>query len=163
MSQVTLSIGGRRYTVSCAAGEESHVASLGAEIDSKITGLGANRSPQETQNLLFAALFLAEDLHQARAASPSSSSAEGQGEKLLAANDALKDEIAELRTTEEALRREIQAVTDECEELRRVAAENAGALAMAPDPGPDVAPSLERFADLLENCAAKLEAKASSA
>ena len=30
MSNVTLSIGGRSYTVACAEGEESHVLGLGA-------------------------------------------------------------------------------------------------------------------------------------
>ena len=40
MSNVTLSIGGRSFTVACAEGEEGHVAGLGRMIDSKVGSMG---------------------------------------------------------------------------------------------------------------------------
>ena len=59
MSNVTLSIGGRSYTVACAAGEEEHVAGLGRAIDAKIQSMGA-AGTTESRQLLFAALLLAD-------------------------------------------------------------------------------------------------------
>ena len=72
MSNVTLSIGGRRFTVACAAGEEGHVASLGRMIDAKLSEIGDVGGQSEARMLLFAALLLADDLHtaQARQAEP---------------------------------------------------------------------------------------------
>jgi cell division protein ZapA len=65
MSNVTLQIGGRSYTVACAAGEETHVASLGDLIDDKVKQVGG-ASLNEVRQLLFAALLLADELHEAR-------------------------------------------------------------------------------------------------
>ena len=71
MSNLTLRIGGRDYTVACAEGEEVHVASLGALIDSKLQGLSGSAGMSETRQLLFAALLLADELHEARASEDS--------------------------------------------------------------------------------------------
>ena len=68
MSNVTLTIGGRNYTVACAAGEEDHVAGLGQAIDAKIQSMGA-AGTNETRQLLFAALLLADEVHEAKSAS----------------------------------------------------------------------------------------------
>lgn len=65
MSNVTLAIGGRSYTVACAAGEEEHVAGLGQMIDAKIRAMGA-AGTTETRQLLFAALLLADEVHEAK-------------------------------------------------------------------------------------------------
>ncbi len=65
MSNVSLQIGGRSYTVACAAGEEAHVEQLGRLIDDKARELGAS-SHNEVRLLLFAALLLADELHDAR-------------------------------------------------------------------------------------------------
>ena len=40
MSNITLSIGGRSYTVACAEGEENHVRSLGSMINTKVSSMG---------------------------------------------------------------------------------------------------------------------------
>jgi cell division protein ZapA len=69
MSNLTLHIGGRDYTVACAEGEEAHVSSLGALIDEKIQAMGAGHN--EPRQLLFAALLLADELHDARQRSSS--------------------------------------------------------------------------------------------
>jgi len=66
MSQVTLTIGGNSHRVSCADGEEAHIIKLGAMIDAKLQAMGGNRSAQQAENLLFAALLLADDLHEAK-------------------------------------------------------------------------------------------------
>ena len=66
MSDVTLAVGGRNYTVSCADGQEEHVQRLAAVIDGKLGSMGANLSSQEAKNLLFAALLLADELDEAK-------------------------------------------------------------------------------------------------
>lgn len=65
MSNVNLSIGGRSFTVACADGEEGHVAGLGRMIDGKLAAMGEFTGQSETRMLLFAALLLADDLHEA--------------------------------------------------------------------------------------------------
>ena len=69
MSNVTLQIGGRSYIVACAAGEEAHVEGLGEFIDSKIRDI-AGAGHNEVRLLLFAALLLADELHEAHGKAP---------------------------------------------------------------------------------------------
>ncbi len=66
MSNVNLSIGGRTYTVACAAGEEDHVAELGQIIDGKLSSMG-QAAQSEARGLLFAALLLADEVYELRA------------------------------------------------------------------------------------------------
>lgn len=66
MSTVTLSIGPKTYNVACADGQEAHIRALGAVIAEKYAQLGSARAPLEAQNLVFAALFLADELSEAR-------------------------------------------------------------------------------------------------
>ena len=68
MSNVTLSIGGRSYTVACAEGEESHVLGLGSLIDGKLAAMGDMSGQAETRMLLFASLLLADELHESNGA-----------------------------------------------------------------------------------------------
>jgi cell division protein ZapA len=65
MSNVNLSIGGRSYTVNCAAGEEDHVAELGQIIDGKLASMGQSNQ-SEARSLLFAALLLADEVYELR-------------------------------------------------------------------------------------------------
>lgn len=67
MSNVTLEIAGRRYTVACAAGEEAHIEMLGASISGKLAALPGMSGQSEPRTLLFAALLLADELHEAQA------------------------------------------------------------------------------------------------
>jgi cell division protein ZapA len=63
MSNVDMIIGGREFKVACAEGEEAHVTDLGRLIDSKVANM--NMSGQsEGRMLLFAALLLADELHE---------------------------------------------------------------------------------------------------
>jgi cell division protein ZapA len=70
MSNVTLAIGGRSFTVAGAAGEEDHVAGLGRMIADKIAAMGDLSSQSESRMLLFAALLLADELHEVTVRSP---------------------------------------------------------------------------------------------
>ena len=63
MSNVSLEIGGRNFSVASAAGEEEHVAMLGRRIDDKLRAMGGVAGQSETRMLLFAALLLADELH----------------------------------------------------------------------------------------------------
>ncbi|MBF9150020.1 cell division protein ZapA [Novosphingobium jiangmenense] len=68
MSNVSLPIGGRNFAVSCADGEEAHIEMLGRMIDERARKIGGQQS--ETRMLLFAALMMADELHEAHRASP---------------------------------------------------------------------------------------------
>lgn len=65
MGNVTLSIAGRLFTLAGADGEEAHIARLGRLIDEKAAASGA-AGQTETRMLLFAALMLADELHELR-------------------------------------------------------------------------------------------------
>ena len=68
MSNLTIHIGGRDFTVACAPGEEAHINTLGRMIDARLSELGEDqRGMSETRTLLFAALLLADDLYDMRA------------------------------------------------------------------------------------------------
>ena len=63
MSDVELTIGGREFKVACAPGEEGHVTELGRLIDAKIDNMNM-AGQSEGRMLLFAALLLADELHE---------------------------------------------------------------------------------------------------
>ncbi|MYL97025.1 cell division protein ZapA [Novosphingobium sp. FGD1] len=65
MGNVTLSIGGRSFTLASANGEEAHVEALGRLIDEKVRAAGVS-GQTETRMLLFASLMLADELHELR-------------------------------------------------------------------------------------------------
>ena len=69
MSNVTVIIGGRQYTVACAPGEEAHIELLGRSIDGKLQGMGNLSGQSEARTLLFAALLLADEVHELRSGS----------------------------------------------------------------------------------------------
>jgi cell division protein ZapA len=135
MSEVTLTIAGRKHTVACAVGEEAHITKLAESIDAKLRQMG-NLAAPDSQNMLFAALLLADELHEARSAIPGTPDID---ENLIKERDALAAQVKDLQ---DALAQ--QEAPKSSEE------------------SPDMAPVLERFAELLENCADKLEGKAAT-
>lgn len=155
MSTVTLTIGPKSYPVACADGEEAHIEALGAVIAEKYAQLGSARAPLEAQNMLFAALFMADELADAR--------------RQLAAIDpdrisALEGQITQLKLVEKAAKEEISRLKDEL------------ANPSAPRPqddlfgnGPDasafnaIALRLEQLADRAEAMASALAADTPSA
>lgn len=70
MSNVSLSIGGRSFTVACAAGEEAHISALGRLIDTKLAAMGSPGGQSESRMLLFAALLLADEVHDLKSKMP---------------------------------------------------------------------------------------------
>jgi cell division protein ZapA len=68
MTNLTLTIGGRPFTVSCADGEEDHISMLGRMIDERASRMGSGQT--EPRMLLFSALMLADELHEAHRHAP---------------------------------------------------------------------------------------------
>lgn len=64
MSNVTLTVGGRPYTVSAADGEEAHIEMLGRMVAERAARGGGGPGQSEPRMLLFAALMLADELHE---------------------------------------------------------------------------------------------------
>jgi cell division protein ZapA len=165
MSTVTLTIGPKNYTVACADGEEAHIAALGAMIAEKYALLGTSRAPLEAENLLFAALFLADELADAR--------------KRLAAQPQPAPAPEPAGTSEDAeaiaaLRNAIAALEAELETARQTPATTApapatpqfdlfGSPAAPPGLTEDLAERLEALAQRAEASAAALEAAVTSA
>lgn len=156
MSTVTLSIGPKSYTIACADGEEAHIEALGAMIAEKYARLGSARAPLEAQNLLFAALFLADELAEARkraAADPAPAAPEPQ--------EADPGEIAALRAAIEELETQL------AEARALAAAEPPPAPAPAPQADlfggiPPAGPDTDALAERLEALAARAEANAAA-
>lgn len=157
MSTVTLSIGPKSYTVACADGQEAHIRALGAMIAEKYAQLGSARAPLEAQNLLFAALFMADELDQAR-----KNLAEARNPA--PATDTIDPEVVE------ALRNAIAALEADLEAAREAAARPAPAsppAASTPQTdlfaGPAAAGAgAEAMAERLEALAARAEANAAA-
>ncbi len=185
-----MTVGGRTFRVACAAGEEDRVARLGAAVDAKLKSMG-NLTGHEAQNLLFAALLLADEVHEGRdtvaradgeiaAAKAQAGAAVGEIEELkatLANRDAeieqlqstardtqhgfdeaqnrlaeLTERIAERQANESALHQQIEALQAERAGDEANAREQAPSVTQA-----DLAPALERLAEMLEETADKLE------
>lgn len=108
MSTVTFSIGPKTYQVACADGQEAHITALGAMIAEKYAQLGSARAPLEAQNLVFAALFLADELAEAR-----KKLAEAPGASPEPASETVDPEVVEaLRTAIASLEADIAAARD---------------------------------------------------
>ena len=179
MSEVSLQIGGRSDRVACAPGEEDQVKRLGATIAEKLASLG-NPSGPDAQNLLFAALLLADEVHEARENGGKLDRADPppQDTELVAERDSLLDRVAALESEHarlESAQRDaadaIAARDAEVAALERQIADLRAAAAAAPAPSSplvgagsmaDLAPALEHFAEILEECADKLERRAAA-
>lgn len=84
MGNISLLIGGRNFTVACADGEEGHIAKLGGMIEAKLEGSGGVGSQNESRMLLFAALLLADELHELRERKPAAALPAGIDERVAA-------------------------------------------------------------------------------
>ena len=125
MSEVALQIGGRTYRVACAAGEEERVKRLGATIADKLAAMGNPTGP-DAQNLLFAALLLADEVQEARdsaSASPDAIAAAKRDADIETGQiDELKGKIADL---ESELARLQNAAQHDAREMEGVLARQA--------------------------------------
>ena len=79
MSNVTLSIGGRNYTVACGPGEEAHIEGLGRTIDAQLSSLPSLAGQSAARTLLFAALLLADEVHELRSGASGRTGAADEG------------------------------------------------------------------------------------
>ena len=68
MTQVRIKIGPRTYSIACGPGDEEKVEKFGKLIDQNYAKLGTARAAQEADNLVFAALFMADELDEAKKA-----------------------------------------------------------------------------------------------
>jgi cell division protein ZapA len=135
MNEVTLNIGGRAYTVSCEPGQEDHIADLGDMIEAKLNTMG-QLSPQRSQNLLFAGLFLADELQETKRENTrlrpiedelstlkrENSSKTARIEELVLQSEALTSERDTMRSDYEALKNQIGTLqSDDVKKTERIA------------------------------------------
>jgi len=172
MSEVALQIGGRTYRVACAQGEEERVTRLGATIADKLATLG-NPSGPDAQNLLFAALLLADEVHEGRdgvaAADERVAAARGEASEATRERDRLAARMTELESDQARLQSALQdaakAIAEREADVAAFEKQLAELRAAPPPPArheaiEELAPALEKFAEMLEDCADKLERRA---
>lgn len=71
MAQITITVGGREYAVTCRDGEEAHLRTLGSLLDARAEeARAAVGGVNETRQLLLAGLLLADEVHSNAPASP---------------------------------------------------------------------------------------------
>lgn len=160
MSQISISVGSKSYVVNCADGEEDHIRKLAAIIEEKYTQLGDARAPQEAQNMLFAALFLADELAEARlTAKKSTENVEHERARSGGKKEELRAEIETLTRAEARARQEIAALKGDLAKMRE-AARHQHDLFGDPAAEDELAETLEALAARAEEVAASLEADA---
>lgn len=95
MSNVSLSIGGRQYSIACGEGEEAHISELGRRIDAKLSGMQGGHSQSEARSLLFAALLLADENFELenRASAPAAAPPPDPAEELAPILENLADRL----------------------------------------------------------------------
>lgn len=183
MSQVSVKIGPKSYTIACGPGEEERVAKLGALIDEQYSKLGNSRAPLEATNLVFAALFMADELSEARstitanqaeisetrsqlqraeddaanALQKATASTEQEKAKAGGKKAELRAEIDTLRKAEQRARKENDKLRAEISDLKEQARHQHDLFG---GPADDAAHS-DALAEMLETLAAKAEAAAS--
>ncbi|MEM7700988.1 MAG: cell division protein ZapA [Pseudomonadota bacterium] len=171
MPEVAIKIGPRTYQVRCGEGEQERISALGAMIAEKYALLGQSRAPQEAQNLLFTALFMADDLSEARneadKAYRKAKSAKDELEASLSKvqheqsrsggkKAELRAEIETLKKAEAQARDEIKSLKEELTALRE-ANEHQHDLFGAPVDENTIASALERVAERAEATANAME------
>jgi cell division protein ZapA len=71
MAQVTVSVGGRGHLIACRDGEEARVTELAAMLDERYPAATRAAGGAGERAMLFVALMLADDLHEAVRPAPS--------------------------------------------------------------------------------------------
>lgn len=90
MNKVKIKVGPRSYQIACDPADEDKVRKFGALIDENYSKLGTARAPQEADNMVFAALFMADELDEAK---KSASDAKTQLTEAKAELERAKDDI----------------------------------------------------------------------
>ncbi|WDA40820.1 cell division protein ZapA [Erythrobacter sp. BLCC-B19] len=162
MSTVTLSIGPKTYTIACADGQEAHIRALGAMIADKYAQLGSARAPLEAQNLLFAGLFLADELAEARKRLAAEPEPAAPAEPDTSEIDSLREAVARLEAELAAVRSAAAAAPAAATPQFDLFGSGTPAAASEPD-AEALAEQLEALAARAEASAAALEAALSNA
>lgn len=158
MSEVTLRIAGKAYKVACADGEEAHLARLGSMIDEKLIAMGANSGTTEAQNLLFAGLFLADELCEAReVVGEDPGELAGRLKSLEESADKAEKKRSELSLELDAVRAERDAIANDLANMKSAVSGQEPLFASE-----SIAPKLEQLATLVEKCADMLESRAAA-
>ncbi len=100
MAEVTLHIGGHDYRVACADGEETALHALGNIVEREVQAARALGGLNESRQLLFAALFLADKLtNSSTQTAPSTPNAGDDGalDALAARVEALTQRLGAIR------------------------------------------------------------------
>jgi cell division protein ZapA len=107
MASVEVEIASRKYSVACRDGEEAHLRSVAALVDSKAQDAAAALgSLSETRQLLFASLLLADELKEQRAGhSPAQQAQAAPAELDPAIADALERLAGRIESLAEQLER----------------------------------------------------------
>ncbi len=111
MASVEVEIAARKYSVACRDGEEEHLRSVAALVDSKARdAASALGSLSESRQLLFASLLLADELKEQR----SSQAPAPQGPQAAAAeiDPALADRLERLAARIESLAEQLERGAD---------------------------------------------------
>ncbi|HEX8512546.1 MAG TPA: cell division protein ZapA [Allosphingosinicella sp.] len=111
MASVEVEIGARKYSVACRDGEEEHLRSVAALVDSKARdAASALGSLSEARQLLFASLLLADELKEQRSGQPQAVQAPGgPAEPDPAIADALERLAGRIESLAEQLERSAEA------------------------------------------------------
>ena len=183
MAQVRIKVGPRHYTINCGPGDEENVVKYGKLIDSNYEKLGTARASQEADNMVFAALFMADELDEAKetardakaelaemrtalqqakddaanALHKASKDSEHDKERNGGAKAELRAEIETLRKAQERTRKENAALKAKISELEEQARHQHDLFG---GPAEDAALS-EALAEKLEMLAARAEKTAS--
>jgi cell division protein ZapA len=183
MNRVKIKVGPRSYSIACDPADAEKVVKLGEQINQHYTKLGNARAALEADNVVFAALFMADELDEAKkiAGDARAELAEARHELQRARDDAanalrkataeieqdqersgnrtaeLRAEIETLRKAEERARRDNAALKAELAALQEQARHQHDLFG-----GPAEDAALSRaLAEKLEALAARAEAAAS--
>lgn len=105
MNRVKIKIGPRSYMIACDPADEEKVLRFGALIDENYAKLGSARAAQEADNMVFAALFLADELDEAcREASNSRAELAEMRAELLRSQDDAANAVRKAKAEAEAAR-----------------------------------------------------------
>lgn len=97
MAEVTLHIGGHDYRLACADGEEAALQALGGMVEREVQAARALGGLNESRQLLFAALFLADKLANGGAATAPSNGDDAALDALAVRVEALTTRLAHIR------------------------------------------------------------------
>ena len=138
MAEVSISVGGRAYSIACDDGQEERVASLAARIDAEAAAFAGGGVISEARLLLMSALMIADKLDEAEGKATEAEPVQTSPEPQTAAADEAPDLFAEPGASDAEAIEEINAAIARVEALATSWGEDIASNAIEP-----VAPSEE--------------------